>query len=167
MILFDLDGVLRDLTAGISQHLGRPFDPPSWNQDVLPGVDLCEYIDRHPSILLSSPATEYVTALCYLEEVTGETPTIMTCQPLPWILWTREWIRKNVNASVIFCHSPQEKLERLKPGDLLVEDYPGFACNGQIVMVDRPYNRHVQGCAARVGNVGELIAIIREMVGRA
>lgn len=151
-IVWDLDGVLRDLTAGIASHLGGPYDPQAWNEEVLPGVDLCTFIDRHPSILVASPPTEYLP-------IAGPSPTILTVQPLHWIPWTREWLRRHIpGARVRYCQRMEEKLDLLGPGDLLVEDYPGFSSYDRIVLVDRPYNRGVE--ARRAKGAGELVGVL-------
>lgn len=162
-IYFDLDGVLRDLCAGISNHRGYPYDPQSWNEYCGRGLTLCEYIDLHKSILLDAPATEYLSTIVEMVQ----SPEILTCQPLPWIPYTRFWIERNIpGATVRWCCCPEEKLDILeRENAVIVEDYPFFKDNSRIIMIDRPYNRHVEGCYARVTTPKALLGIIGGSTG--
>jgi len=162
-IVFDLDGVLRSLTDGISAHVGCKFDPQSWDDPVCSGrrriSSICEYVNRHPEILVTSPPP------AYYPELAGERITVLTCQPIGWIPYTLEWIRKWLpGCPVKFVQHPEEKLDYCRTNNcLIVEDYPNFTDNSRVVMVDRPYNRMVTGCKARVRTSGELIKIMEEM----
>jgi hypothetical protein len=157
MIFWDLDGVLRDLTTGISAHLGKPFDPQTWNEHVVDNLNLCDYIDRNLHILVEAPETEYYHLIADKEI------TILTVQPLHWLPYTRLWIKNHLPfAKVKWCEHPLEKMDYLKDGDVILEDYPNFPDNSKVIMVDRPYNRNVTGCFARVKNPAELERIIGE-----
>jgi len=129
---FDLDGVLRSLTAACG------YDPQSWNE-ICHGLPVCEYINRNLGLLVSAPETEY----CHL--VAEKEITVLTVQPLHWIPYTRFWIEDHLPlATVKWCQHPSEKLEYMQEGDLLVEDYPHFSDYSKIIVIDRPYNRTVK-----------------------
>jgi hypothetical protein len=133
---FDLDGVLRDLVSACQ------YSPQSWD-DPCHGLPVCEYINQHLELLASAPETEY----CHL--VADLPITILTVQPLHWIPYTRLWIKNHLPfANVKWCQHPLEKMGYLKEGDWLIEDYPLYENNSQIIMIDRAYNRDVTGCWA-------------------
>ena len=153
-VYWDLDGVLRDLTTGISDHIHEPFEPLTWNENVRRGVSLCDYIDRNPVILATAPPTAFLPLAASEDE-----PIILTVQPLHWIPWTRLWLREHLpNASVRWCQRPEENLGILaRDGALIVEDYPYFPDNERIIMVDYLYNCMVKGVFARIHGIDDLL----------
>lgn len=154
-ILFDLDGVQRDLSQGIAAHLGKPFRPVFWDENVTEGLGLCQYVSLYPEILINAPPTEFLPV--YAEA--NPPGVILTCQPIQWIPYTSLWIKTHLPtvANVVWCQHPFEKLEIAERLDaLLVEDYPGFPDNSRIVMVDRPYNLGIRGCFGRVRSADDL-----------
>ena len=69
------------------------------------------------------------------------------------------------DAILRFVCRPEEKLEIIGDG-LLMEDYPFFEDNSQIILIDRPYNIDVKNPYARVKLQSELKAILDENIGR-
>lgn len=137
MIFYDLDGVIRDLCTPI---WGRQAH--EWNEKK-DGMGLIEYVYQDLDILREAPPTEYYQTIFAQPSV-----RILTCQPIEWRNPTREWLEKYFGAhcdvEAIFVSAPSEKLARLKPSDVLVEDYPFFEDYSQIALIDRPYNQNVK-----------------------
>lgn len=153
-IFWDLDGVLRDL-AQIC--LGR--QPSIWDEvDPKTNMTICEMVNKKPSLLIEAPATPYLTVARLYEPI-----TILTIQPLTWRGWTKHWIRKYIMAiDIKFFEKPAEKLEYLKEGDYLIEDYPFFSNYDQIILIDKPYNRDVK-VKYRVKNPKELQKLLERL----
>ena len=156
-LFWDLDGVLRNLTAAISKHIGCEFKPMLWDDQVLSGIGICQYIDLYPELLVTSPETEFCEEARYEKDM-----VILTYQPFNWISYTKEWIKNHFpNSTVKFCQHPDEKLSIIKNKNiLLIEDYPYFSDNSQIIIIDHLYNWHVKDCYARVKSVEELQKLI-------
>lgn len=149
-IFFDLDGVIRNLTAGIG------YDPQSWNEPLPDGSNLYQFVNKNPNILLSAPPTEYWPLLCEKEI------TIFTCQPDLWVQNTLIWISIYLkNATTVIFQKPEDKLKVLNSA-FLVEDYPFFKDYSNIILIDRPYNRNVN-CCRRVQTTQELENFLNEV----
>lgn len=151
-IYFDLDGVLRSLSAGIG------MDPQTWDDLAPDGQSFCAYIDDHLEILSDAPRTKY------FDVITGNgSIEILTHQAMHWRPNTLEWLKKNVakDYTVHFVNSAQEKLKYLEHG-WLVEDYPKFPREAydRIVLIDYPYNRGIDAFA-RVKKPWELETILQ------
>jgi hypothetical protein len=150
-IFWDLDGVLRDLISVVGHN-------PQHYHEKIDGLGFVEYVTKHKHLLVSAPTTEYFSL------VKGKAITVITCQPLDWIPYTNEWLKNHLpKAKTIFCQHPLAKMEYMKDGCLLIEDYPEFPDNSRIIMVDRPYNRNVEGCHARVYTPAELKYALKEV----
>jgi len=143
--LWDLDGVLRDIHGAID------FEPFTWNQYPRHGLTLIECVNLNLDVLAEAKPTEFYPL------ARGKNITILTCQPINWIPYTKIWIDRYLPQSVIkYCQHPLEKLDYLTNGLLLIEDYPLFPDNSKIIMVDKPYNYEAKGCFARVKTPQEL-----------
>jgi len=152
MIYFDIDGVIRDLDGYFGKRRTE------WHMKVN-GMTLVEAVDSDMRALTE---TEPLPFLEVIREFNPE-PTFMTVQPANWIKPTMEWIGKHVpGAAINFTPAPTYKLWLLKPGDLLVEDYPFFEDYSRIILIDWPYNQNVKNPYARVRTPDELRDIIRE-----
>lgn len=148
---FDLDGVIRDLVGAIPG-----FDPKTWNDNVPCGQTMCEYLYEHLECLVTAPKTQYCDAIARLDDI-----HILTCQPPAWRLRTQFWIERHLpNAQICFVSHFQTKLDMLRPGDILVEDYPFFPDYSQICLIDQPYNRNVSNPLFRVRNIDELLVVL-------
>jgi hypothetical protein len=153
-MFFDLDGVLRDLVSACN------YDPQTWDEPCH-GMTLIGYVNHNLDLLVSATPTEY------LPVVVEKEITVLTCQPLNWIPYTKIWLSNHLpKATCIFCQHPMEKLDHLKNGDYLIEDYPLFPNNKQIIMIDRPYNRMVQAYK-RIRTAGELKNVLNHNSAKA
>ena len=149
-IFWDLDGVLRNLIAAVGHN------PQDYHEKIA-GLTFVEYVTAHKKILITAPSTDYIRL------VKGKPITMITCQPLDWIPYTKEWIKNHLpKATTIFCQHPLAKMDYTKEGCLLIEDYPDFPDNSRIVMIDAPYNQKAEGCYARVRTPDELAEILKK-----
>ena len=153
MIHFDIDGVCRHLIGAIVEGGINQWDQPMPN-----GQGVCEYIDDHLDLLMTAPATRYCAAIKKLKNV-----HFISCQPSSWRPGTAYWIYKhfpNSQVTIDFVEKPEEKMEFLDYNDFLVEDYPKFEDYSKIILIDWPYNRHVEKPALRITEPWQLKNIL-------
>jgi len=149
-IYFDLDGVIRDLVKAIG------YNPQTWDDPLPDGRSLYQFFDDNPDALLSAPPTEYYGVIRDREIV------IFTCQPERWIKNTLAWITIYLpKATPVIFQKPEDKLKLLN--GYLVEDYPNFSDYSKVILIDKPYNSHIENCYARVWTPDGLRDILREV----
>ncbi len=158
-VIFDLDGVLRDLSRAV---FGQ--DPPYWHHKDCHGDNIFEVMEKYPGLLITAPPTQYLRSLTGFDYI-----TVVTNQVPWWIPNTSHWMRRNICYEmnilygVIYTTDPEEKLELCKENDkYIVEDSPKLSCYDRVILVDRPYNRHVK-CPIRVHSPKELHQEIRRI----
>jgi len=155
-IYFDVDGVLRNLTKEV---LGR--EPKTWNDiENEEGENLFDLISEELWLLLKAPPTEYVEVVKELSSI-----SILSSQPGFWRKWTDKWLDKHFPDTLVevnYVAKPEKKLEFLKEEDILIDDYPLFEDNSQVVILDHVYNRDVKDCYARIKNVEDLKKLLEE-----
>ncbi|MDD5062063.1 MAG: hypothetical protein PHN44_07280 [Candidatus Marinimicrobia bacterium] len=151
MIYWDLDNVLRDLCK------------PVWGRDAVEwfekkdGMSFVEYLNAHPEILTDAPPTQYLSVALGMKNL-----HIWTATQTNWIEPTWIWIKNHIGLPKIeFFSSGEEKLKRLQedPTDYLIEDSPNFSDYSQIILIDKPYNGHIDA-HIRVGYADFLKTII-------
>jgi hypothetical protein len=139
-IVFDLDGVLRDLNGYLESKFDIPYPQEwYWNHQ---GKNIFDWIEQdHFATLVYAPATEYER----IAKFNFEQLEIWTNQPEKWILYTTLWLTNHFPDAIVHYLNTQEKQEWLKnnPDTYLVEDCPLFTDYSQILLIDRPYNRHL------------------------
>ena len=154
MIYFDLDGVLRDLIS----PLFHVKDVRFWNVENQFGQNFLDLVNRNLDVLLHAPCTEYVDVWKKFKGI------IITKQPLQWKFLTSVWISVNLGkADVLYVEDGESKLQYLKDGDYLVEDYPYFEDYSKIILIDHLYNREVKHPFARVKNARGLARILSRL----
>jgi len=157
-IVFDLDGVLRDLCFYLNQKFDVPY-PRDWFWKHK-GKDIFDWIkeDRY-SCLLYAPITEYFLPI----SKTTEHFEIWTCQPEDWRKYTKLWIIANIGDCTKHYLDTKQKRERLdrEPNTYLVEDSPNFSNYDRIILIDRPYNRHVKA-SIRIKTPKELLPWLKK-----
>lgn len=136
-LVFDLDGVLRDLSGSICSKMNLS-PPKKWRWE---GID---FINKDLSILVEAPPTEFLGAAKeFFEKI-----EVWSSQPKEWQPYTNEWLSKNLGeklGKIVYAGNPVEK-EKLLQSDrmiYLVEDYPFFQNYERVFLIDRPYNRGV------------------------
>jgi hypothetical protein len=144
-LYWDLDGVLRNLHSSITG-----WDPQYWDHPLPNGQNIFEYFRDNPHHLVYAEPTEYY-------KIVPKDITIITCQPEEWRPYTSKWITVYFpQALVIYVDKSEQKLEYLKEGDLLIEDYPLFDNYKQVVLISRAYNKEVNNCYLRINTPNEL-----------
>lgn len=135
MLYWDLDGVLRILGSYV---LG--YEPKNW-YDTYNGKTIIELVNEHPELCMTCPESEYLSVVHEkLDNI-----TILTNQLDDWIPFTEIWLRRHIKIpyDVVYTKSSKHKLDFLKNGDILVEDFPGFQNYNNIALITRRYNEHL------------------------
>lgn len=147
-IVFDLDGVLRDLTGHISRLYKEPY-PTVWDV-TYQGKSIYTCINEDVNILLDSPPTAYLrVALKYCSPL-----EIWTSQSSLWQPYTTSWIHNHIGeaTTIRFLKTEEKEAELRKNKDtILVEDCPNFKSYDGILLIDRPYNQGVKKVARVFG----------------
>lgn len=152
-IIFDLDGVLRNLVPDLCFKFNVPL-PQQWVFEIR-GKSLYKIIEEEKfQPLIECKPTEYLEIVkSYFDII-----EIWSSQPEAWIPYTKLWLDKNIGDEKYSIEylSTEEKRKRLdtEPDFILVEDSPNFSDYERIVLIDREYNRGVN--ALRVSNPTEL-----------
>jgi len=142
-IVFDLDGVLRDINFGLFKKYLIPY-PKEWfwtykGRDIFDWMEFDEF-----DIIQNCNPTEYLKIV--KKHFNGDVE-IWTSQPEEWIPFTKEWIHKNIGKTckVLFL-SNEEKRDKLDKNNdiLLVDDSPCFKNFINVITIDRPYNRLIE-----------------------
>ncbi len=159
-IVFDLDGVLRDLNGYLNTKYGIPY-PQEWfwkhdEKNIFDWVEKDNY-----ATLVYAPATEYerIAKFCFLEQ----NIELWTCQPDNWKPYTKLWIDLHFPNAVVHYLNTAEKRARLdnEHSTYLVEDCPLFSHWERIILIDQPYNKNVK-CETRIKKPEELMDFISE-----
>lgn len=140
-IVFDLDGVFRELNPYLKEKYGMPY-PTDWNWK-FKNKDIYEWakVDNY-HVVVEAPPTEYLKVVKrHIKE-----PEIWTHQPEDWKPYTKEWIDFHIGKCKILYMTADEKRKKLdrEPDVILVEDYPFFSSYDRIALVDRPYNQQAK-----------------------
>lgn len=147
-VIFDLDGVLRELGRQIWGS-----DAKKWNMPIY------REVRRNPDVLTAAEESEI---LKWLKEMKVGKIRIWTVQPREWIKGTMEWIGEHIakymDVSVTIYPVGTDKSELLTDGYLLVEDNPTMSDYSRVVLVDKPYNADVD--ARRIFKPDELLEYI-------
>lgn len=161
MIYFDLDGVIRNLCIPV---FGR--EALYWFEKTKCGKNLIEYICANPEVLYDAPIMEYEEVFHFL--LKNEAPVqIMTAQVAQWIPYTLHWLHKNlpyvdIEKHLLFAERAEDKLDYLKPLDILIDDHPKYESHPQVITVDHLYNRNIVA-SHRVCSKDELWKILLTM----
>jgi hypothetical protein len=141
-VVFDLDGVLRDLLGCLNKRFGVPIPTTyHWRHK---GKTIFDYFGEYPNLLKLAPKTKYLD-------------TIKRYNISPFIIWSAqpkgiwqtnavEWIKSyNISNYSIEFLSTKEKYQKLhKNNDIfLVEDNPTFSNYDRIWLIDAPYNKKI------------------------
>ena len=139
-IVWDLDGVIRDLSGEITKRYMPDFKITTWYWKYK-DLDVYDYVNRNKAILEECPVTEYY-------EIAKEIPdlVIWTRQPDSWIYGTVKWVQKYLPRASMRIFGPQECKEEsiLSDCDYIIEDYPMFKNYDKVILIDRPYNQEVE-----------------------
>ena len=159
-IVFDLDGVLRDLNGYLNTKFDVPY-PNEWFWKYQ-GKDIFQWVEEDSLMpLIYSPPTEYY----WLIKHCFEKPEFWTNQPDKWRAKTKLWLDLHFdNYDIKYLDTPgkREMLDS-NPGIWLLEDNPLFTHWDRILLIDRPYNKHIQE-AIRIKGLEDLDSCIWRMI---
>jgi hypothetical protein len=155
-LYFDLDETARAMCLAAIGRAGEETDFEVY--DFLDPM-YKKIIHPNPSMYAIAPRTYVCDAINdYLDHVDFITAQMEEHQP-----YTISWIKKNITVpktTIRHVLVAKSKLEHLRPGDLLFEDYPYFDSYDQVVVVDRPWNRHIKS-KYRVHNYDDVAKILK------
>lgn len=140
-IVWDLDGVLRDLSTGVINKFGGDY-PDKWNHVFASGKKMCDTINNNMEILVQAPPTAY----CSVAKKFCDPIEIWTSQAPAWREHTTKWVEEHLGICDIHFLTREEKAKRLDefPDAVLIEDSPCFKSYKSIILIDRPYNQNVK-----------------------
>ena len=162
-IVFDLDGVIRDLNLYLQNKYQIPY-PQEWFW-TYKGKDIYQWAEHDKLCILNySPVTEYFGVISehFLESKKIE---IWTCQPEDWKPLTLEWMCKHFGTGyeVKFLNGKEKRLKLdSEPNTFLVEDSPQFEDYKRIILINRPYNKNLN-VPMRINNERELERFLRKV----
>jgi 5'(3')-deoxyribonucleotidase len=142
-IIFDLDGVLRDLLSIFRER----FNVPQTSTWIFThnGKTIYDYIKEDYSVLYKAEPTQYLDVI---KEYIGKSKIeIWSYQPEDWIKYTKKWLNIFLKDKYIIKYlNPEEKYRKLKENKdmFLVEDYPLFPDYSRIILIDTSYNQEVK-----------------------
>ena len=135
-LVFDLDGVLRDLNTYLQDRLGVPYPQEwFWNHE---GRNIFEWIaDDGYKALVYAPTTELVLPLVR----SGYPIELWTNQPDHWKPYTNLWIQNNIpGAKVRYMTTQEKETVAMQEDVLLVDDCPLFKDFSRVLTYHQPYN---------------------------
>jgi len=139
-LIFDIDGVLRDLNTYLYTNFGVPY-PNNWIWEH-GGKNIFDWIkEDNYKALSEAPETKYCSLVrTYIDDI-----ELWTCQPIEWRPYTYKWINNHIGRCKIRFLTTEEKQERLNflIDHLLVEDNPNFVNYNRIILINTSYNRHL------------------------
>ena len=141
-IVFDLDGVLREINSYLVTKFNVPY-PQNWlwkykDKDIFDWIKQDDY-----RALIYAPTTKYFLPI----KKKFENIELWTCQPEKWKPYTKIWLKNHFEDHYLINYlNTEEKRRRLdeEKGVYLVEDCPNFSHYKNILLIDRPYNRHIE-----------------------
>ena len=160
-IVWDLDGVLRDLNGHLMHLYGGEY-PTKWDF-TYNGKSIYECIDENLDILHQAPPTAYFNVMKQHFRI----PEIWTSQKEHWRDNTLRWLGKHIGElfEVRFLDCGEKEARLRKLGDtVLIEDSPNFKSYENILLIDRPYNQEVKG-AIRIFGTKHLNNMVEVTLG--
>lgn len=155
-IVFDIDGVIRDLDKILIKkyHLPIPKEYYDWDNK---GYNINDMIN---TIMPYAKPTEYLTVIKNYNK--NEPLEFWTNQPTVFRKkQTKKWLKKYINRKFIIRFlTSKEKFKTLNKNIILVEDYPLFPNYKRIILIDRPYNKKVKA-KIRIKSQKELRKILK------
>lgn len=151
-IVFDLDGVIRDINGYLTAKFGVPY-PQEWfwkyqDKDIFGWIEADNFAP-----LVYAPTTDYywIVKYCF------EKPEFWTDQPERWKPLTKLWLDVHFQNYELKYLNNEQKRETLdnNPETWLVEDCPLFSHWDRIVLINQPYNKHIKE-AERISNLSDL-----------
>lgn len=157
-IVFDLDGVMRNLMSYLKNKYKIPYPKTYWwkykDKDI---YDWAKY-DNY-EICRSAPVTKYYRIIKkYFPE-----PEIWTHQPKDWQKPTIIWLDRHFDSYIVKFLNGEQKRKRLDryKNTLLVEDSPNFTHYDRIILIDDSLNKNIKS-KIRIKNTKELERILHE-----
>jgi hypothetical protein len=141
-IVYDIDGVVRDLMGIIHDRYQtpRPVNNWLWTHN---GKTIFDLVREDYSVLVDAKPTKYCDVIQRLND--GCIVEFWSAQPDDWKKHTEKWLKKYFKKFIVKYFKHYEKLRTLSRNKdlILVEDYPMFKDYSRIVLIDWPYNQHV------------------------
>lgn len=139
-VFFDLDGVLRDLEKSVFGYRVPHWDTP------VDGMAFFDFIEYKGLQIVDQalPTKFYRTVHSWFTRHPEHALVILTHQPEHWKKYTERWVKEhfgNIRYSLCYVDKMMGKLKYLDDA-ILIDDYPGFAGNPNVIMVSKTYNKY-------------------------
>jgi len=161
-IVFDLDGVLRNLYPIVRRKYGlwSPSKYEDWDDK---GYNIYDLVEKDYSILENAKPTKYIKEVQKYSNKNKYGIEIWSHQPEDWIKPSTKWLNKYFTNFTPYWLNPKEKLERLKKekNTILVEDNPNLKNYNRIWLISQKYNENIK-CDIRIRTVKELRRMLNE-----
>ena len=155
-IVFDLDGVIRNLMYPFEQQYGFKTKKYNFRHN---GRNFWDMAREHPEFFIEAPVTKYYNTINkYVKR-----PTIWTFQHKEYRDLTEHWVASyfdDYNIRFFRCGGDKYKRLREKTDHVLIEDAPNFPDYTRVILIDQPWNKGIED-AFRVSKVGELEKILK------
>jgi hypothetical protein len=155
---FDLDGVIRDLEKSVFG-----YRVPTWDTPV-EGMEFFEYIEYKGLQLVDRaiPTKFYKTIHSFYKKNPQHTLTILTHQPAPWKKYTERWILAHFHDTKYQIQYTEKMMGKLHllDGAVLIDDYPGFAGNPNVIMVNKTYNQYDSAPHLRISKAFQMAHVL-------
>lgn len=162
VVLFDLDGVIRDLDGIVEETYDVKWT--DWN-GLIDGKNIITIVSENPRFLVYSLPTQFYGAIMELIPK----PIILTHQVAEWQELTKIWMAHYLPGCYYEFLTTAEKIGTLDAFNtqcadtILIEDHPkiDYAKNKMVYMVEKPYNT-MSNCPAerRIRSVGEMYELL-------
>lgn len=151
---FDLDGVLRDLEQSVFRGRIDRWDTP------VDGMEFFEYIEYKGLQLVdkATPTKFYKTVHDFYVKNSQHALVILTHQPEHWKKYTERWVKEHfgdIRYSLCYVDKMMQKVRYLDEA-VLIDDYPGFAGNPNVIMVNKTYNQFDSAPHLRISKAYEM-----------
>lgn len=149
-LLWDLDGVLRDLGGEVFSNI----EIDSWDM-VVDGLSLCDKVENNLWFLYTAPPTKYFDTIIEKTDMLD----IITYQKEHWrpltVAWCEKYIGRN-KYNLFFVDDFKEKLYLMDKDSVLIDDFPFFADYTNVAVVDYKYNKDVKNPLIRIETVTQM-----------
>jgi hypothetical protein len=134
-VIFDIDGVVRDLVSVLEQRY--EFTVHHWNF-MHDGKDFWDMAKEIPDLFVNAPPTKYYSIIKQCK-----CPTFWTIQKPEYRNPTITWLDNRFDKYKIrfFRDFEHKQAEVYKKNVLLFDDFPNFTDYSKIMLIDTNYNK--------------------------
>ena len=142
-VVFDIDGVLRNLSGKLNEWYGFPKDPPDWDyRDENTNSTVKDLLKKDPSVFAEAEMTWFADILISkFDDI-----ECWTVQEEEWIKYTDMWLKKHMWKPFKVKYFPHfvDKYKAIEDLDgYIFDDYPRFEHYEKVIIPTYNYNKDV------------------------